>query len=251
MGIITRHIVDKLPSGFLHELKYIRSKYAGQQYDPVEVFYMPSSDMAYVVNPKVACSSIKSALMASNGVHVNTACYHDIHAQARKMGYIYKNKIPYGKETFSVVRNPFDRILSLYINKFVVVRSSSHDNFEYKNYKGGVFYPEMSFDEFLEVIVDIPDLMSEKHFKAQNKILYNDDIKVDHVFKIEEIKIFIDTVKRWYPNFSLPHANKGKKIEKENYWNKKNLLLIGDRYSDDLEYFGYHDDLDLLLKRYT
>lgn len=72
---------------------------------PVRFFRAPNTNLFYVNNPKVACSSIKYSLLGY---------YEAIHVEK---SYTPLKSLPSDARFFSVVRDPFARLVSGYLDK--------------------------------------------------------------------------------------------------------------------------------------
>jgi len=69
---------------------------------------------------------------------------------------------------FTFVRDPYDRILSCYINKFLQYK----ERFIYEDYLMGYLKENDSFEDFVRKVAVIPDTLSDEHFRSQYSILY-------------------------------------------------------------------------------
>jgi hypothetical protein len=84
-------------------------------------FYEPRG-ILYVNNAKAGCSTIKSALIRSISRHENFDLSDPlplevIHGKGAYWSRRFQNLVPGKTFTFSVVRNPFTRVLSAYLDK--------------------------------------------------------------------------------------------------------------------------------------
>ncbi|MBA2443050.1 MAG: sulfotransferase family 2 domain-containing protein [Rubrobacter sp.] len=127
----------------------------------------------YVVTPKVACTSIKTALLPLFGRDPAEAGDrgHAHKILAREGAIVSGDRFLSGLESryrgyfkFSFVRNPYDRLVSCYYSKInpkvVGIDQEPHDGAELR--------PGMSFREFAEAVCSIPDEKANVHFRSQH-----------------------------------------------------------------------------------
>ncbi|CAH7383108.1 putative Sulfotransferase family protein [Vibrio chagasii] len=205
--------------------------------DPIEYFTSETKGLSYIVNSKCACSSIKKAMLKGEGVQFGVGSfYSEIHNMAHELGF---DKKPTNKHiTFTIVRNPYERLVSLYKNKFEDSSKISRTKFEYRNYLGGILKQDMTFLEFIKLISDIPDLLSDRHFKSQY-YLVNEAEHFDYFFKLEELNDVFCLFAREH-GIDLPKKeNSSGKYHYESYLCQESFNLISKRYKLDIDYFGY------------
>jgi hypothetical protein len=102
----------------------------------------------------------------------------------------------------------------------------------------------MSFEEFCEVVCDIPDGKTDKHLCSQSSFL---------IYKKKPIVPFIGKIEQMAEDWSrllqqvdlddeLPHINRTGKDGRhysDFYKDEAIVKLVGDRYADDIRYFNY------------
>ncbi len=212
--------------------RYVKNLFLYKSLDPTEFFYNESLKIVYIVNPKVACSSIKRALLDKEEEVNDNYGVHRVH------GHNYRGKLNRSHKEFfkfTFVRNPFDRIYSCYKSKF----QNDIENYGRKipyfdNYLFGYLSKVKNFEEFVDKIIAIPDKYADRHFKSQNAILQcKDNLNIDFIGRMENMeedsKILLD---HGVPKF--PHYNRsdtGKK--KVNEFSSKVEDKIISRYYDD------------------
>jgi hypothetical protein len=162
------------------------------------------------------------------GVKNNRSLQHLLASEVKLIApYLYKK---YYK--FSIVRNPYDRLLSEYYWNPTI-------NLAYKSGK--------SKKEFLNSITDIIknnkyyDNIYNDHFIPQYYFLYNNNNKllVNQIFKYEDLDWVSKYLKKKLNiNRDFPYLNKNN-IEKEN-WNDEEKEIIYNLYKNDFLYFGYN-----------
>lgn len=143
---------------------------------------------------------------------------------------------------FSFVRNPYERVLSCYLDKI-----KTHSNYLGFLRYGNRFYKEMSFEDFLEEILKIPNDEADKHFRPQHCFLKNEDSLRPHfVGKLENFSFDFQKVldRIGTDQLETAHANKSNsKTKKSNrYFTPYAKELIWERYKEDFLYFEYPKD---------
>jgi hypothetical protein len=153
---------------------------------------------------------------------------------------------------FGFVRDPWDRLVSLYKDKVGTI-DERFDNGPYrKNGVGlalaqyGVFYAGMSFDEFVSEICKIPDVRSDVHFRSQH-LFFNDKRArnvCDWIGKFEELCEGVAFVsdKLQLPDVPFPHLIKTEKTNYRKFYTQASKELVGRRYRKDIKKFGYSFD---------
>ena len=150
---------------------------------------------------------------------------------------------------FSFVRNPWDRIVSCYMDKIL------HQNFTNYRYKNGVarlfvkkykkfFYMGMTFEEFVRRICNIPNEHADRHFRSQHTFITDNkgNLIVDFIGRFENLPSDFDLIceKTGIPKCRLSHINKGTRERNyRKYYSEKTKMMIAERFKKDIELFGY------------
>jgi len=129
---------------------------------------------------------------------------------------------------FGFVRNPWDRVVSLYLRKEGIQLSG-----------------KMSFPEFVHWIQNSSDTCIHPS-QHKNQIDWfldeNGNIAVDFIGKFENLnEDWGHIAKQLGINTTLPHANKNptKKKHYTEYYTDELRDIIADKFHKDIEYFGY------------
>jgi hypothetical protein len=201
---------------------------------------------AYLNIPKSAGTSIIKCiceLEESTGVQ----------AIAKEKNYRYSYKLPDNMNCykFTFVRNPFIRILSCYKNK-VEGREKSYF-FEKANYFSleGIS-EDLGFGSFVEAVAKIPDKWSDIHFKSQCNYIFDEENKtvVDYFGRVEHIDEDFELIRKEYMLPELGHQNQSADYNLDDYYTEELVEKVYERYRDDVELLGYHDDYIRLMERY-
>ena len=129
--------------------------------------------------------------------------------------------------SFCVVRNPWDKAVSMYW--WIKNRGDGHaiDN-------------SISFSDF---ILNAP----RKLITDQDIYMIDGEVVVDHIIKFEDLQNGLDSTmsKIGLPNLSLPHAKAGTRKKKEHYskmYDDKTRDFIASQCAFEIEKFGYEFD---------
>lgn len=219
----------------------------------------------YFVVPKVACSSIKTALLAlfdleaAGPVDEDDAPDLDVHRLFAGSGYqINKNQLARRMDRgklrehfkFAFVRNPWDRLVSCYSDKVMDARRAGESPFRHVSSESGSrLYRGMPFAEFVETVCEIPDEESNMHFVSQHRIVCSPgedrSIMADFVGCFENLSAdFAEVAGRigGGKRLELPHRMRSASRESRPYtdfYDDRLKDLVHERYREDVEIFGY------------
>lgn len=155
---------------------------------------------------------------------------------------------------FCFVRNPWDRLVSCYSDKIKKDNSFNDRHFvngvfrkflEYNDnlFKDDKFKAGMSFEEFVNCIIDIPDADADGHFISQHMFITDVNGKqlVDFIGKLESLDNDFAYVreKLGIHDITFPHRLKSNRESYKVYYTKQLRDMVGQRYSKDIEMFGY------------
>ena len=142
---------------------------------------------------------------------------------------------------FTFVRNPWDRLVSCYLNKVVAQRPNVFEKFS--------IYPEirfnrMSFADFVRFVHHVPDDLCDWHFRPQSAFF--DDKRVDFIGQVER---FTDDLAQVIERAKLDthllkyghkYANKSRHRKPyTDYYTAETRRLVAEKYKDDIQRFGY------------
>ncbi len=197
--------------------------------------------LAYISTAKVACTSIKTAMMEPYGI------YKNVH---EAWPHIYWGQLKDEHQdffTFSFVRNPFDRLVSGYRNKIIGGPAQRKEEF-------GTIPTNISFAEFVAEVVKRPDCLINGHFQSQYPKLYrNGELLVDYLGRFENLaEDWLPIANRFGFDPKLPHkmkSTKRKGVHKDYraYYTEELVHLVYNRFRADVKAFGYQAAYEELL----
>lgn len=183
----------------------------------------------YFMIPKNACSSMRHLILQNMKNDFNLG--YNIHALQDLPHIKYKDIIHYRDyHWFTILRNPYDRILSAYYDK---VKGQLKDQI----YKP-LYCPQKSFSEFIDEVYLTKDFECDAHIRSQYMFLPDKSIK-----KLDSI-LFVETLESDIKNLKTKIKINGalKKIRKTN---KKIILSDIDK---EKIYLRYKKDFEVLKK---
>lgn len=243
-----KHIIAWLSKGNLSHLLLVNIAYLKNVSRLNKMFFIYSGKkIVFVRILKSASTSLLNELLPLIEPQLATYNLTDEEIDALSFYYV-QNKLSALESDhtkFCLVRNPFARIVSVYLDLFKVKRES----FTYANYWFGILRHDMSFKEFIKTISVIPKQWLGPHFSSQHQILENTGYieNITH-FRIEKD---MDAIYSFLNNFSitLPHRNKQKNnYDYVTFYDQESLELVYQLYSKDVHAFGYLEDFEILQK---
>ena len=198
--------------------------------DSPDYIILDEKEVVFASVAKSACSSIKTSIYGSppEGIQIHQ---HTSHLSHRR---IPKKKTSYF--SFAIVRDPYERLASCYRAKFNKVDESK---FMFSNYLFGYLKNDDSFEEFVRKVSKIPDILCDRHFKAQNKIVFASGKKMDFIGKFENLPSDFEEIRERYDFAELPMLNKSSGRTASDLFSDETRALASKRYEKDFELFGY------------
>lgn len=138
--------------------------------------------------------------------------------------------IPKDYTSFSFVRNPWDKMVSIY--------SNPDNNLIETALAQGINLKSLSFEDFVSQTGKIKHC----HLEHQHKFICdeNDNLKVKFLGRFESIHQDFKKLQRLLnTDIKLPHKNQSTHTDYHDYYSAKSIKKIENRYKKDIELFGY------------
>ncbi len=207
--------------------------------------YLNLRNIVFIVNPKVASSSIIFSMvkdyLGKDNVSNKDFYDHVLYSSKKRLS----KKCLQTSFNFAVTRDPFSRLYSCYKQKVLLddePRITKNYFFQY--------YPfiknEQSFEEFVKAVCLIPDIVAEKHFMSQSRILGypNNRFNIMKMYKISELSGLEEDLKETFsPSFQLEKRNitNTNKLSLTEIYNKDLLNIVYKRFEADFINFDYSE----------
>lgn len=205
----------------------------------------------YLFNPKVASSSIKASMLQLekpeynvdyNRVHTETLPWTKNITDKNRFRNYYKK---YFKFTF--VRNPYERLVSCYENKYHTDKKSVGKTLcglHFDSYLLGILKTDRGFSNFVIRVCLIPDRLADEHFRSQYFQFYTEDGKclADYIGHFENVETEYEIIRQKYGFEKLPHYNKATKGNWQDYYNPITAWLVYKRFNKDFVQLGYETE---------
>ena len=220
--------------------------------DKPHFWYLPHNKLGWIQNYKVGTNSIKHSLACNimeqrSDVDTCTSLTDEQVAEINKQnsGFHLPGTIREkwaDAYIFAFVRNPLDRLYSCYANKVLDIQGSGELN-PFRHF--GVSN-ESSFEDFVKIIIDVPDSEADRHFRTQKWFLSDDDqLITNYIGKIENLQEDWQVLVERFSLQPLPHKNKSslQKTLYSQFYTPETWNLALKRYACDIELFGYEKTL--------
>jgi chondroitin 4-sulfotransferase 11 len=200
----------------------------------------------YIVMQKVACTSIKASMAGIQSDENYLSVIDTIRSTGRVVSAIDTAACD-GYFVFTFVRNPFERLVSCYENKYhtdrkLLSKNMRHMKFDY--YLLGYLRKDRGFLHFARRVCRIPDRLADHHFINQGFLIdrMGQNPKPDFVGHFERLEEEYEPIRQKYGFLPLPHHNKTPKARSwMDYYDLPTAKMVYRRYKKDIERFGYQD----------
>ena len=131
---------------------------------------------------------------------------------------------------FTVVRNPWDKLVS----EYTYITNTSREKYIIKRL--GLSTAGVSFSEFAEAVCKRK--IFHPHLFSQSLIVGD---SLDFIGRFENLQEDFNIVcnKIGIPRKQLPHKNKSKHKHYTEYYDKETKQIVSEKYAKDIEQFGY------------
>lgn len=194
--------------------------------------------ICYVRIPRAASTSIMSSILQIQLPRIPVKGMAGEHVNFLADSYVSKRLKAEEKDClfFTVVRNPFARIVSVYRT---FLEGPSKD-FIYDDYLLGIIHKACSFRDFVKVVWCIPDSLKDQHIKPQTQLLefYSRRRIPVEVFKLEQPQ----AVRNFLLQAGLdlePLDPSRAPYDYREYFDPETVRLVADIYASDITAFGY------------
>jgi hypothetical protein len=193
-------------------------------------------NVGYIRIPKSANTSVSYAMLVKKYPALKERCPDET-----QINFLADVNLQSVSETgvgnfFTVVRNPFARLVSVYRDFFETNRTG----FIYADYLFGILPQTISFADFVNRISQIPDRMKDQHFKPQHLFVepYENKgitVKIIQLETPETLESFLQE-----HGMELTHRNKSPEAyDYTQYYNLFLLRQVFEMYQIDIQKFGY------------
>tara|TARA_R100000697_G_scaffold29352_1_gene38767 strand:+ start:580 stop:1179 length:600 start_codon:yes stop_codon:yes gene_type:complete len=151
---------------------------------------------------------------------------------------------PYHK--FSIVRNPWDRVVSCY--EFAKMEKSYwHSKDDHTKHPDYDLCHSLTFKECVRLLQEKPNKFTHPGWKNQHTYIVNDEDKVvvDSVLKMENLDTELNNLFRKLginENVNIPKTNTSNRGNYKDYYDKESIEIIKDIYQKDINFFNYEFD---------
>ncbi len=183
------------------------------------VYRCPQFNLLWYEVPKVGCSSLK-VFCEKNDYEYNSV----------KLKHLYGHRNHF---QFAFVRNPWDRLVSCFLDK---TKKTIGTKYQLRDY---VKYKNHSFTEFVHAIKNEDFSNCNRHHRLQYNLINHDH--VNFIGRFENFQTDFEYVCNLVgiTQYNLPHWNKSKRKHYTEYYDDETREIVAEKYAKDIEYFGY------------
>jgi len=222
--------------------------------------YLPSLGLVYVAIPKTGTTSVTRALHnipstedvqlvkeAIDPAFRKKYRLNEIgdkkpgrakHLSALQLKYILGDEEFARCTKFSVVRNPWARMVSRYF--FTHVEAEPDDAEKLRRGTTRTFH-DKDFEAWVEAVWARHKSGDRKNSQLAKLVDLDGNLLVDHVGRLEDVQTTLDWVaeKVGIAPMQMPHVNGTRKGHYARYYNDATQAMVAEICRQDIEYFGY------------
>lgn len=242
---------------FLYKKYRVWNRLSKKIFDVTTNGVMVSDTYRYVYFPiaKCGCSTVKKFLWKLENESKDISD-QEIHLEINDSALFLKKMPSKGCDEyykFAFVRNPLERFVSFYKDKFEKSRVNPIHFESLGKFYPGQLSPDMSFDDVVDFCVNIPDEISDIHFKSQRASLSQYGGEVKNIYKLENFdrdfpKVLKTILIKRDNDIFYERINKLPDYDYRSYYNKDSVRKVFMRYAGDMIYYDYIEEYEALLR---
>ncbi len=214
-----------------------------------QIWLLPQAKFGYIQIPKVASRSIRAGIieMARREMEYSIPQQSKSDAQVEK---IFSSHMPHKKLAelskeyflFAFVRNPLTRLYSAYMNKLIDPQPRGGRNiFSHMDMPIG-----MAFESFVKRVAELKDNEIDRHLRPQRWFLTCEGrLFTNYVGKMETFSADWTVLQNKFSLPCLSHKNSSSAMGMQtgHRFTRRLAEIAIERYKDDIELFGYGDQV--------
>tara|TARA_B100001094_G_scaffold328985_1_gene390725 strand:- start:38 stop:643 length:606 start_codon:yes stop_codon:yes gene_type:complete len=148
--------------------------------------------------------------------------------------------------SFTFVKNPWERMVSIYTNKILSPNIINPDTGVDKCFKkyGKIFNPDMTFNQFIKTVIDLDQTQLEAHIKPQWSACMNDtqDIVLTFIGRLENVSYDWSYICKTsgIPVTPLLRINSMERKHYSLYYNSESKDMVSKYWKKDINVFKYN-----------
>lgn len=233
---------SKIAYSLLANLSYLRHARKMN----VMLFVSAQKQLIYIRILKSASTSLLKEFLPIIDTKLDGYSLSNEQIDALAFNYVKRKQSPIDDhyQLFSLVRNPFHRIVSVYLDLFNPLSTY----FTYESYWFGILNRSMSFREFINIISQVPDSLKGPHFASQCYILSN-TTELNHIscFRIDKDQ---ESLHQFLTTYGIHLSHQNKKESTYNFMTFYDLEVLNKvykMYKQDVIQFEYQFEYNQLL----
>jgi hypothetical protein len=193
---------------------------------------LENKKLIFIHIPKCAGTSIVNSLNMDTSGHYSAGkvvAQQPIHPKIHDPEYI----------SFTLVRNPWDRLVSCYELARMDIRPYyEHEHEDYALMKN------IKFSDVIQLLANpmYNHIFRHPGWRPQEHWVYDDDNKcnVDYIFKMENMhKELPEFFKKFELHVDIKHLNKSSRSNYTDYYTPELVEIVGEIYKSDIQKFEY------------
>lgn len=198
---------------------------------------------SYSLRPFDQTQSIFVHIPKCAGISVNKALYGNLaggHKTFNQYLTTFEPKLVLNYFKFTIVRNPWDRLVSAY--HFLQKGGANSTDLQWANRHLAAY---TSFEQFVHYWLTPDNARSWYHFRPQSDFIIDSSaqISLDYIGYFETLEQdFAYIASRLNKDVQLAKTNKSQHVDYRSYYNDETRAIVADVYAKDISLLGYNFD---------